>query len=96
MDDIGRHNAVDKAIGDAFRRRLPMSSCALVTTGRISSEIAHKARRAGMPVVISRGAPTHQAILQARDMGITTVGFARGGNYTIFSHPQRITHEDVR
>ncbi len=90
MDDIGRHNCVDKTIGRGLLDRSPFEECALVSTGRTSSDILIKARRAGIPVTISRGAPTHQTILMARDMNITVVGFARGGNFTVYSHHGRI------
>jgi FdhD protein len=63
----------------------------LVSTGRISSEILHKVKRCGIPLVLSRGMPTHQTVLMARDMGITVIGFARGGSLTIYSHPERVT-----
>lgn len=90
VDDIGRHNAVDKAIGRGLLGGAPFGECALVTTGRTSSDILFKARRAGIPVTISRGSPTHQTILRALDMNITVVGFARGDAFTVYSNPQRI------
>jgi FdhD protein len=90
IDDVGRHNAVDKAIGRALADGTDMASCVLASTGRVSSEILFKARRAGIPVVASFGAPTHQAVLLAREMGVTLVGFARGRRLTAFSHPERI------
>jgi len=90
VDDIGRHNAVDKAIGRGLLNGVPFGECALVTTGRTSSDILFKARRAGIPVTISRGSPTHQTILRAIDLNITVVGFARGEAFTVYSHPMRI------
>ncbi|MCU0638513.1 MAG: formate dehydrogenase accessory sulfurtransferase FdhD [Candidatus Krumholzibacteria bacterium] len=90
VDDIGRHNAADKAIGRGLLGGVPFGECALVTTGRTSSDILFKARRAGIPITISRGSPTHQTILRALDLNITVVGFARGGAFTVYSHPQRI------
>ena len=90
MDDIGRHNAVDKAIGKGLFEGLDFGRSILISSGRTSSEILQKARRAGIPVTMSRGAPTHQTILRAMDMGITVVGFARGGIFNIYSHCERI------
>ncbi len=90
IDDIGRHNAVDKVIGYALINKVDISNVLLLVTGRISSEILLKAKRAQIPCIISRGAPTHQTILQAREMGITTVGFARGEHFNIYSHCERI------
>ncbi len=90
LDDVGRHNAVDKVIGRALMQGVDLSRCALLCTGRTSTDMLQKAKRAGIPVSISRGAPTHQAVLQARQMGLTVVGFARGKTLTVYSHPERI------
>lgn len=90
FDDVARHNAVDKAIGHALRNGRDLSRMVLVRTGRTSSEILFKARRCGSPITIARGAPTHQAVLLARELGITLVGFARGDSFTIYSCPQRV------
>ncbi len=90
LDDIGRHNAVDKVIGKALMDTIDLSETILFCSGRISSEILQKARTCGIPIIISRGAPTHQAVLRARDMGITLIGFARGNSFTIYSHEKRV------
>jgi FdhD protein len=89
-DDIGRHNAVDKVIGSALMTGLDFKVSVLLCSGRISSDILFKAKRCDIPVAISLSAPTHQAVLLARDMHMTLVGFARGLSFTIFSHPERI------
>lgn len=91
MDDVGRHNAVDKVIGAALLRGQPLDRGAVLCTGRTSTDMLHKAKRAGIPISVSRSAPTHQAVLQARSMGLTVVGKARRGDLTVYSHPQRIT-----
>jgi FdhD protein len=90
-DDIGRHNAVDKVIGRGLVEKIDFSEALIASTGRISSEILHKAKRSGIPVIVSRGAPTHQTILMAREMNVTIVGFARGGAFTIYTAPERVT-----
>lgn len=90
IDDIGRHNAVDKVIGAGLRAGLPFGRTLLVSSGRVSSEILQKAKRAGVPLILARGGPTHQTVLRARDMGITVIGFARGGGFAIYSHAERI------
>jgi FdhD protein len=90
MDDVGRHNAVDKVIGAALLKGTDFSNALLLCSGRTSSEILFKAKQAGIPVSIARGAPTHQTVLLARDIGVTVVGFARGGGFLIYSHPERI------
>ena len=78
FDDVGRHNAVDKVIGKALMNGIDFSEVILVSSGRTSSEILHKARACGIAINISRGAPTHQTVLRARDMGITVIGSVIG------------------
>ncbi len=90
IDDIGRHNAVDKVIGYGLINAVDFSRSLLLCTGRISSEILQKAKRSNIPIVLSRGVPTHQTVLMARDMGVTVIGFARGGSFTIYAHESRI------
>jgi FdhD protein len=93
FDDIGRHTAVDKVIGAALLAGRAFGPCSLLCSGRISSEILFKARRSGIPVIVSIGSVTHQAVLLARSMGLTLAGFARGESFTLYSHPERITRE---
>ncbi len=90
IDDIGRHNAVDKVIGTLLLDQTNTRDILLLSTGRISSEILHKARRLSIPVLASRGAPTHQSVLLAKEMGITIAGFIRRTNFAVFTHPERI------
>ena len=90
LDDIGRHNAVDKVIGRALCERVDFTKSILISSGRSSSEILHKARVCKIPVIMSRGAPTHQTVLRARDMGICVIGFARGTGFTVYSHDDAI------
>lgn len=89
-DDVGRHNGADKVVGRALRDGVELSRSILITSGRISSEIVHKAGRAGIPVLISLGAPTHQGVLLARDLNLTLIGFARQARFSIFAAPERI------
>ena len=90
-EDIGRHNAVDKLIGKAFLRSVPVENKILITSGRVTSEIVTKAGRNRFPVLISRAAPSCMAISYAEDMGITLVGFARKDRMNIYAWPNRIT-----
>jgi len=90
MDDIGRHNATDKVIGHGLQHNFEFQAAALLCTGRISSEILHKVKRAEIPLVISRSVPTHQTILLAREMGVTVVGAVRSGRCNIYTHPDRV------
>ncbi len=89
-EDIGRHNAVDKLIGKAFLKSVPLENKILFTSGRVTSEIMTKAGRNRFPIVISRAAPSCMAVSYAEDMGITLVGFARGDRMNIYSWPKRI------
>jgi len=94
IDDIGRHNAVDKVIGHCLLENLDFSESVLLCTGRISSEILHKIKRCGIPIILSRGVPTHQTVMMATDMGICVVGFARGGNFTIYTQDHRVLFDN--
>ena len=93
MDDIGRHNAVDKVIGRSLIDEADFSRSILISTGRISSEILHKVKRTGIPIVLSRGAPTHQTVLMAREMGVTVIAFSRGESFTVYSNSDRVIME---
>ena len=93
MDDIGRHNAVDKIIGHFLMNAVDFSRSMLIRTGRISLEILYKVKRSGIPIMVSIGSPTYQTILMAREMGVTVIGSARGGSFTIYSHSSRINFE---
>lgn len=89
-DDVGRHNAVDKAIGAAAMAGADLTHAILLCSGRASAEVIHKARYCGIPIVISSGSPTHQAVLRAQNAGLTLVGNARGARFVIYAHPERI------
>lgn len=89
-EDIGRHNAVDKVIGAAYLNKLNLNECILITSGRVSSEIALKAVHASIPVIISRSAPTDQAVQIAEHCNITLIGFARNNNFNIYSGAHRV------
>ena len=90
-EDVGRHNAVDKIIGWALlERRLPLSGCALMVSGRGGFEIIQKALVAGLPLVASVSAPSGLAVRLARELGLTLVGFLRGRRFLIYSGEQRL------
>ncbi len=90
FEDIGRHNAVDKVLGYAFINNMITSDKLMLLSGRVSSEILIKAARVGLPLVVSRSAPTLLAVELAEQFGITIVGFARGQQFSIYSHTEKV------
>ncbi|MHC4779088.1 MAG: formate dehydrogenase accessory sulfurtransferase FdhD [Planctomycetota bacterium] len=89
-EDIGRHNAVDKAIGSMLNSGSHPGGCALLTTGRISSEMVLKAAVSGCPLVGSLTGATHMAAEISTKLNITLVTYVRGERMDVCTHPQRI------
>ncbi len=89
-EDIGRHNAVDKVIGYALLENIPLQGKLMLASGRLSSEIVTKCARCGIPVVVSRAAPTSLAVEIAEAAGLTLIGFIRGERMNIYTGRQRI------
>ena len=90
-EDIGRHNAVDKAIGRAFLdEMLPLKNHIMVVSGRSSLEIVQKALATGIPIVAAVSAPSSLAINFARESNQTLIGFLRPPTFNIYSHVERV------
>lgn len=83
--DIGRHNAVDKVIGMGLIDEIDLSKCSILSSGRISSEIVKKCVRVGIPIIISKSAPTSEAVRLGWDYKTYIIGFARGKRFNVYT-----------
>jgi FdhD protein len=93
-EDIGRHNAVDKAIGRAFLDELfPLNRHVLLVSGRASFEIVQKALAAGIPIIAAVSAPSTLAVEFARESNQTLIGFLRPPSFNVYSHIERVILE---
>jgi FdhD protein len=89
-EDIGRHNTIDRLAGEALFRGIDLAGKALLTSGRVSSEMAAKAAHLNVPLIASRTSPTDMAVTIAAAAGITLIGYVRGGKFNVYSHPERL------
>ncbi len=90
-EDIGRHNALDKVLGqEFFRRQTPLRERMIFLSGRASFELLQKVAVAEVPIVVAAGAPSNLAVKVAEEFGITLIGFLRNDSFNIYSHPQRV------
>jgi FdhD protein len=89
-EDIGRHNVISKLVGYGLINNVDLSKCIIVSSGRISSEIALKIARAGIQILATSSCPTDIAVKIADQAGVTLVGFARGNECTVYTGAHRI------
>lgn len=89
-EDIGRHNAIDKVIGEAAIKGADFSKLLLASTGRLTSEVVIKAVQVGIPVLVSLSAPTSMGLRIAETSNLTLIGFAREKRFNIYTSPHRI------
>jgi FdhD protein len=89
-EDVGRHNAVDKAIGMAALKQTSFDQCFLTSTGRLSGDIVFKASKVGLPIVASLGAALDSGVAMAKAANLTLAGFVRRKRMNIYCYPERI------
>jgi len=93
FEDIGRHNAVDKVIGDLIWTDRLREAAILQVSGRISFEIVSKAAAAGITFLVAVSAASSLAVELARMVGMTLIAFSRDSRFTIYSHPGQVLLE---
>ena len=90
VEDIGRHNTLDKISGLILLHETSLEPRVVLFSGRVSSEILFKTQRIGACMVISRTGPTSHSINLAEEWDITLIGYARGERFSIYTHPERV------
>ncbi len=90
VEDISRHIAVDKIIGIAVKKRIDFGSSYLLSSGRLTGDMAVKVARVNIPIIASRTAPLSSSIECAERCNITLAGFVRGNKMNVYTHPERI------
>ena len=89
-EDVGRHNAVDKALGRGFMDGVDFASACALTSGRVAADMILKIIAAGIPVVASRSIPTTAAAELAEAAGVTIVGRVADESPVVYTRPERI------
>jgi len=90
IEDVGRHNTLDKILGRCLLTGQQTANHILLTTGRVSTEMLNKAAHMRVPIVISRTSPTDLAVNLAREWKITLVGYVRGRSFNVYAEEWRI------
>jgi len=91
-EDVGRHNAVDKVVGEqVLAAHVPLADHTLQVSGRLSFEIVQKAAVTGIPIVSAVSAPSSLAVEAGERFGMTLVGFVRDDRLNVYTHPERVS-----
>lgn len=90
VEDVGRHNALDKAVGWCALRGISLTDKVLFNSGRLSCAMTLKAVRMGIPVLVSMAAPTSLVLCVAEEAGLTVIGFSNGRKFSVYTHHERI------
>jgi FdhD protein len=90
VEDVGRHNCLDRLRGAALKRNIETRDHILLSSGRISSEMINKARRLETPIVCSRTSPTSLSVALAEEWQMTIVAYLRQNRMRVYTHPERI------
>lgn len=86
LEDLGRHNAVDKIAGWCFLNEVKTADKIVLSTGRITSEVLVKASRSSFPIIVSRSSASSMAVMMAQQSAIDVVTYVRGGRFNYFSN----------
>ena len=89
-EDIGRHNAIDKIFGNCLLEKIDTIDCAIISSGRVSSEIMHKVAKRDIPIVISISEPTSLGVKIADNYGITLIASVRGNKFDVYTNDWRV------
>jgi FdhD protein len=89
-EDIGRHNAIDKIFGKCFLEQIPTNNRAMISSGRVSSEIMHKVAKRNIPIVISISSPTSLGVKIAENFGITLIASVSNKKFDVYTNPWRV------
>ena len=90
VEDVGRHNAVDKIAGYMFINNIPANDKSFYTTGRLTSEMVIKTAKMGIPILLSRSGFTAWGVDLAREVGMTLIGRMRGSRFVVLSGNERV------
>lgn len=89
-EDLGRHNTIDRLAGQALFSGIDLAGCLLLTSGRVSTEMAAKAASLGVALIASRTSPTDMAVRICREAGIGLAGYVRGESFRVAACPERV------